>query len=71
MTITIGEMREFLSYMSDDTLVHVEAAASREAAAVGATAEQRDRGYTVMYAVHCVYDDRDLAERQQRAECYW
>ena len=68
MMITITQMREFLSHLSDDTLQHVEAAAARETIAFGVTPEQRDRGHRVMYAIRRVYYDRDLAERLAQAE---
>ncbi len=61
--MTLAQMREFLSHLSDDTLRRVEAVASRETLAFGVTPAQRDQGYEVMYAVHRVYIDRDRAER--------
>ena len=69
--MNITQMREFLSHLSDDTLQHVEAAASRDSATFGVTSEQRDQAYSVMYAIRRVYDDRDAAERAERAEQYW
>ena len=61
--MTQTQMREFLSHLSDDTLQRVERAAGQETLAPNATPEQRDRGYSVMYAIHRVYDARDQAER--------
>lgn len=69
--ITITQMREFLSHLSDDTLSRVERAAANETIPANATPEQRDRGYSVMYAIRRVYHDRDMAEQFERAECYW
>lgn len=66
--MNITQLREFLAYLSDDTLQHVEAAASRETISFGVTPEQRDRGHRVMYAIRRVYYDRDLAERLAQAE---
>ena len=67
----ITEMREFLSHLSDDTLQRVERAAGKETLAPNATPEQRDLGYSVMYAIRRVYDDRDRDERNEQAELYW
>ena len=69
--ITITEMREFLSHLSDDTLQRVERAAGKETIPANATPEQRDRGYSVMYAIRRVYDARDQADQADQAYCYW
>lgn len=66
--MTLNQLREFSSHLSDDTLQHIESAAARETIVSGVTPAQRDRGYSVMYAIRCVYFDRDLAERLARAE---
>ena len=71
MAITITQMREFFSHLSDDTLSRVERAAANETIPADATPEQRDRGYTVMYAIRRVYDDRDQAERLEYVGVYW
>ncbi len=69
--ITITEMREFLSHLSDDTLQRVERAAADETLVPDVTPEQRDRGYSVMYAIRRVYDARDQADQADQADCYW
>ena len=69
--MNITQMREFLSYLSDDTLQRVERAAADETLVPDVTPEQRDRGYCVMYAIRRIYDDRDQAERVAQAESYW
>jgi hypothetical protein len=69
--MNITQMREFLSHLSDDTLQRVERAADRETLASDVTPEQRDRGYSVMYAIRRVYDERDQAERFNQLESYW
>ena len=69
--MNITRMREFLSYLSDDTLQRVERAAADETLVPDVTPEQRDRGYLVMYAIRRIYDARDQAERGYQAELYW
>ena len=69
--MNLTQMREFLSHLSDDTLQRVERAAGSETLVPGATPEQRDRGYMVMYAIRRVYDDRDQAERLEYVGVYW
>ena len=69
--MNITQMREFLSYLSDDTLQRVERAAADETLVPDVTPEQRDRGYSVMYAIRRVYDARDQAERFNQLESYW
>ena len=59
--MNITQLREFLAYLSDDTLQHVEAAASRDSATFGVTSEQRDQAYSVMDAIRRIYDDRGRA----------
>lgn len=70
--MTLAQMREFLSHLSDDTLRRVEAAAAKETVGPNVTPDQLDRGYRVIYAIGRVYNDRDRAERRlERAEQYW